>query len=133
MADIDLDSDGEKKVVSITGGDVPEAQSNTTTNEDGSVNLKLAYPLRLTFSGGPQGEREEETSVLTFRRLNGGDLMAIDRCKKDQEMAQARMLFMRSTGLAQAAFDKLDAFDVGEGLKVIEGFLPKHLKTGKTS
>lgn len=91
-------------------------------NADGTVTLTLRYPKELTIKSD-RGVRTEKKTELTFHRLNGGDIRAIQAASRE---SQVDVMLARSTKLKQvvvrALFDKMDASDCADAIKVVEGF-----------
>ena len=99
-------------------------------NEDGSKTIRLSHPFEVTFQAKGAAERKETIETLTFRRPNGGDIREIQ--KFTDQFKQATITFSRLCGQPEAVFDKLDIDDVGLVSEVIESFLSKSPKTGKS-
>ena len=146
MADIARDND---QVVDLDGGtpaapadpDVVElAESEvgtegipktTTEQEDGTVLLRLAHPVRLKFKRGGV-VREEAFEELTFHRLTGADMRVIAQAEKGLVDATA---IARSTRMDQgkmnALYDRMDAADTVSCGRVVAHFLGAGTKTGR--
>lgn len=100
---------------------VSDANNQRTLNDDGSVTIKLGYPVTVQFR--QQGnEREQTFHEMRIRRITGADLRMTLRHQKDEEKLLT-LLFMSLTGLPEAAFNSLDAADIGLFQKETERFL----------
>lgn len=100
-------------------------------NADGTRTLPLKIPVSFKFkSRTDQSIKEKTIRELHFRRLSGGDLMAIDGLK-DNPTAQSYDVFRRFTGEGNAVFDRLDQDDVMNVQDLIDDFFPKPRKAGK--
>lgn len=100
-------------------------------NPDGTRTLPLKTPVTFKFkSRADQSVKEKTIKELRFRRLSGGDLMAIDTLK-DNPTAQTYDVFRRFTGEGNAVFDRLDQDDVMNVQDLIDDFFPKPRKAGK--
>lgn len=104
-------------------------ESSRTENADGSVTIALLYPFALKFRQNGI-ERDEEISELKIRRATGADLRLMLRHQKDEEKLLIT-LFSRLTGLAEAAFDKLDIEDFARFQEEVQHFLELPQLTGK--
>lgn len=118
------------------GGDgaavLPE---EATANVDGSVTLRLKYPRTIGIKRQGTGEVVSEVfEKLTFHRLTGADLAAISAAAP---AAVTRVAFQRSlhgvkAPVVNALVDRMDAYDVENGGRVIESFLPSGRAGRKT-
>lgn len=99
-------------------------------NQDGSKTIRLFHPFDVTYQTKGVPDRKERIETLTFRRPNGGDIREIQ--KFTDQFKQATLTFHRLCGQPEAVFDKLDIDDVGLVSEVIESFLSKSPKTGKS-
>lgn len=93
------------------------------------IRRELKHPLTLTLRG-PEGERQEILSEVTFRRIKAKDLRATDDFAGD--VAKSIALLSKSTGLPVAQIDELDVEDFVALSEVLEDFLPPGLRTGPT-
>lgn len=121
MDDVNLDE------VKALLGQLVQAQEPTEEEEgrierhdDGSVTLTLMYPVTITMKPVGGIERTEEISTLTFRRINGGDLIEAQKVK--DEFEQSVTMFTRLSGITRVVYGKLDATDIETGAKIIAGF-----------
>lgn len=99
-------------------------------NQDGSKTIRLNHPFEVTFQMKGGAEKKELIETLTLRRPNGGDIREMQ--KFTDQFKQATIAFSRLCGQPEAVFDKLDIDDVGLVSEVIESFLSKSPKTGKS-
>ena len=95
-----------------------------------SNSITLKHPITTTFRSSA-GEREETVTEVTVRRPKAKDLRVVDAATG--EVAQAIALMAQLTTLTVAQIDDLDVEDFAALGKVIEGFMPPGLLTGKTS
>lgn len=135
---VDLDADkpaapADPDVVELSeGADGAEGLPKTATEqEDGTVLLRLAHPVRLKFKRGGV-VREEAFEELTFHRLTGADMRVIAQAEKGAIDATA---IARSTrmdqGKANALYDRMDAADSVSCGRVVAHFLGAGTKTGR--
>jgi hypothetical protein len=125
---VDLpDGDGAGRDGGVGSGRLPARAKQLP---DGRVLLPLLHPVTLRIRRG--GEVHEESyPALTFRRLNGADLRAVDNAgKKGGEVALAR-----SAGIPQlkfdALYDRMDAADILDAAEVLVFFSGAGPKTGR--
>ncbi|MTW19089.1 hypothetical protein GJ689_23095 [Rhodoplanes serenus] len=111
------------------GGSLPR---RAVRHPDGSVTLPLRRPVDLTIRSAAAGTRSETYAALTFHRLAGGDLRAIAAASKE---TQPVVMLARAARLRQpimsALFDRLDAADVADAVRVVESFFGSGPTTGR--
>lgn len=94
------------------------------TNEDGSITLPLRFPVTLTIRSSSAGTRTETYADLTFHRLLGGDIRAIQSASKE---TQGAVMLARSARIREpimnVLFDKLDAADIADSGQIVGTFL----------
>lgn len=104
----------------IAGGLPPRA----VTNADGSITLPLRHPVTLQIKSATGGVRSETYDKLTFNRLVGGDIRAIQSASKE---SQGAVVLARSARIREAVmavlFDKMDAADIVDAGKIVDTFL----------
>lgn len=122
------------ETVDLVEGDQGETKGLPPTarlNKDGSVTLKLTYPVTLTVRRSDQ-VIEDRYEAFTLRRLNGADLRAALQLKTD---LQGIALFARSAGLkqlvAEKLSDKMDLADFDAVAQVVDFFGSNGRKTGR--
>lgn len=135
---VDLDGDkpatpADPDVVELTeDADGAEGLPKTATEqEDGTVLLRLAHPVRLKFKRGGV-VREEAFEELTFHRLTGADMRAIAEAQRGlvDVTAIARSTRM-DQGKLNALYDRMDAADAVNCGRVVALFLGAGTKTGR--
>lgn len=123
-------------IIFLDDTDAPEQEAiqengAMVENGDGSKTIHLNHPFEVTLQAkGEKDGRKETIHTLTFRRPNGGDIREIQ--KFTDQFKQATVTFSRLSGYPEAVFDKLDIDDVVLVSEVIESFLTKSPKAGKS-
>lgn len=115
------------------GADAGGLPPNARALADGSVELRLLYARTLTYRTGQDGPvRSEQYETLTFRRLTGADLRAMQAADAD---SRGIVAIARSTGIREAVmrrlFDAMDAADAQAAGEVVAGFLTTGRRTGR--
>lgn len=135
---VELDGDqpaapADPDVVDLAEGeDGAEGLPKTAVEqEDGTVLLRLAHPVRLKFKRGGV-VREEAFEELTFHRLTGADMRVIAQAEKGlmDVTAIARSTRM-DQGKMNALYDRMDAADAVSCGRVVAHFLGAGTKTGR--
>lgn len=92
-------------------------------NADGTVTLPLRYPVALTVRSSAGATRTETYAELTFHRLTGADIRALQSASKESQPA---LLLARSSrtreAVMSAVFDRMDAADIADASLVVESF-----------
>ncbi|MEP9350567.1 phage tail assembly protein [Xanthobacter sp. KR7-225] len=92
-------------------------------NGDGTVTLPLRFPVALTVRSSTGATRTESYAELTFHRLTGADIRALQSASKESQPA---LLLARSSrtreAVMNAVFDRMDAADIADASKVVESF-----------
>jgi hypothetical protein len=122
----------EEDVVHEDQAPADELPKRAKLNADGTVTLTLLYPTSLKVVAAGEVRREDHFEQLTFHRMTGGDLMALQATSAETVISAA---FARSTKLnpaiATALFRKLDAADARAAGEVIGFFLNGGGRTGR--
>jgi hypothetical protein len=84
---------------------------------------RVDYFLRFPVEFG-----SDTITKLSLRRIKGKDLRAISECKSEGE--RSLELIGKLSGQPRAVVDELDATDIGEVAKIIEGFTVSGQLTG---
>lgn len=125
-----VEEDGTPAVVDEDADLAGGLPARAVTNADGSITLPLRHPVTLQIKSSTSGVRSDTFAKLTFGRLTGGDIRAIQSASKE---SQPVVMFARSTRTRDAVmavlFDKLDAADIVDGSKIIDVFLGGGRKT----
>jgi len=121
-------------IINEDGDAGPGLPAEAKVNEDGSVTLTLKYPKQLTIRSGTGKVREETYVSLTFHRMTGADMNAI---QATSSASATWLAFARLTRTKEAImrhlFEIMDGYDIANGAAIIEYFLPSGRKTGKSS
>ncbi|HWJ72410.1 MAG TPA: phage tail assembly protein [Kaistia sp.] len=146
---IDLDEDRHTPVLGSTGsGTIVEEGATSVVDEDadlgdgipararrngnGSITLPLRYPVTLTIKSATNGTRDETYAELTFHRLTGADLRAMDAASAQSKQV---VFLARSTRIREAVmnvlFDKMDGGDLLDAGNVVGSFFPSGPKAGR--
>jgi hypothetical protein len=97
-------------------------------SESGKHTLRYPITQRFRDSGG---EREEEITEITLRRMKAKDMRLAD--KLGGEVSRSLEMIAALSGLPIRVVDELDAFDVEALGEIIAGFTDAGQKTGATS
>lgn len=104
-----------------------------TVNPDGTRTLPLKVPVALKYKARDgSGIKTKEIAELRFRRLVGGDMIAIQNTG-GSDAAATYEAFRRFTGEPPIVFDELDQDDVANVQWLIEDFFPKPRRGGKAT
>ncbi len=104
-----------------------------TVNPDGTRTLPLKVPVALRYKARDgSGIKTKEIAELRFRRLVGGDMIAIQNTG-GSDAAATYEAFRRFTGEPPIVFDELDQDDVANVQWLIEDFFPKPRRGGKAT
>jgi len=113
-------------------GEAPLPQG-ALAQADGSVILRLRYPVVLKYKQGAAGDvREEHYEELHFHRLTGGDMRAVASAEAGSRgvVAIARSARVRE-GLMQRLYDRMDGADAIAASQVVAHFLGTGQTTGR--
>ena len=114
------------------GGLGPALPERARRNADGSVTLPLLYPVTLRIRSSTGGERSETYRELTFHRLNGGAIRAIQSASP---ATAGVVLLAKSAGVRDAVmnvlYDRMDGADITDAVAVVEGFFGSGAKPRK--
>lgn len=111
------------------GDDLPK---HAVRHQDGSVTLKLKYPVTLKFRNGRGEEvRSESFAELHMHRLTGADMRAIGAASAGSRIVvsiarSARM----NEGKMGPLFDRMDAADTNAAAQVVGYFFGSGETTG---
>jgi len=141
--DIDLTNDTKPAtddVVVLDTQDVVDADGdaatsglpkNATVQNDGSIKLKLDYPVSLAVRRNGKTS-DEAYDIFTLRRLTGQDLRKALSARQD---LQPVILLSCCSGIpqlvAEKLFDKMDLSDIDAVSKVLDSFGKSGQKTGR--
>lgn len=101
-------------------------------NTDGTTTVFLKHPVSCRMRNRNGEEVEERYDSITFRRMTGGDVIAMSDITKDGE--QIKMLLGRlALKTPITVFERMDIDDFYVCTEVIEGFLPQSLRAGRKS
>ncbi|MCX5497328.1 hypothetical protein OSH11_21705 [Kaistia dalseonensis] len=142
-ANIVVDLDDEQPVVHIpAGAAIVDEDADLTSgipararrNEGGSITLPLRYPVELTIKSSQGGTRAERYAELTFNRLTGADIRAVQSASKD---SQPVVMLARSSRLRpaimNALFDLMDGGDIADASAIVDSFFGNGRTTGRSS
>jgi len=119
-----VEEDGPSIVVDENADIAGALPARAVTNPDGSITLPLRHPVTLQIKSSTGGVRSETYAKLTFNRLVGGDIRAIQSASKE---SQGAVLLARSARIREAVmaviFDRLDAADIVDAGKIVDTFL----------
>lgn len=97
-------------------------------NADGTVTVKLQYPVEVIYKNGT-AERKETVTSLTFNRARGEDLIVCGKFRNDAE--RGSVLMARMARVSDVIMRKMDAADFDRCGRAVKDFFPKSRKTGK--
>lgn len=119
-----VEEDGPSVVVDENADIAGGLPARAVTNPDGSITLPLRHPVTLQIKSSTGGVRSETYAKLTFNRLVGGDIRAIQSASKE---SQGAVLLARSARIREAVmaviFDRMDAADIVDAGKIVDTFL----------
>jgi hypothetical protein len=103
-------------------------------NADGTITLPLRYPVTLAIRSSRAGVRTEKYEALTFHRLTGADIRAVQSSSKD---SQPIVMLAKSSRIRDAVmnvlFDKMDGGDIADASAVVDSFFGNGRTTGKST
>jgi hypothetical protein len=106
---------------------------HATRFTDGSIELKLRYPVTLTYrSGADAPVKTEHYDSFRFHRLLGADMRAISAASEDSRavVAMARSARIRE-GLMHRVYDRMDGSDIKAAQDIVAFFLGSGRTTGR--
>ena len=89
-------------------------------NDDGTVTLRLAHPVPVTYRKPGAEDRRETIAQLRFRRATGADMRAIASLKGD---ATGFALIARLCGVPVPVIDRMDGVDLAKAGEIVADFL----------
>lgn len=113
------------------GADLP---ARAIRNEDGSITLPFRFPVSVTIKSAQHGTRSERYEKLTFHRLTGADLRAVDAASAASKgvVMLARSARIRES-LMGGLFDRMDGADIVDATACVGSFFPNGAKTGRST
>ncbi len=118
--------------VVVIGDEAAELPKHAVTNSDGSITLKLLFPVVLRWRK-PGGDITTDTlAELVLHRLTGADMRAIAAASKEglPVVAIARSARMSEAKMGPI-YDRVDAADIDAASLVVGFFLGSGKKTGR--
>lgn len=107
-----------------------ELPESAVRNADGTITLTLFEPIDVIYRSSHNGERKETYSALTFGRLNGADIRALQAAAP---AAQGAVLLARSAkvreGIMNALWDRMDGSDIAAAQEIVKLFFETGPKT----
>jgi len=104
---------------------------NASVQDDGSVILKLRYPVTLKFRDGSGAIKEDRYTELHMQRFNGKRMREVQSATQEQYGAQ---MIASATGMSLARadilHDAMDATDISAALRVGLFFIAPGRRTG---
>jgi hypothetical protein len=107
-------------------------KERTTRNGNGTHTYRLLHPVTITYRSRSGATRTETIAELTFRRVSGGDMRALDNVEGGQQAVGA-FLFQRLAGILPQVYDRLDGEDIAAASNIVAGFFGASRGTGPKS
>jgi hypothetical protein len=107
-------------------------KERTTRNGNGTHTYRLLHPVTITYRSRSGATRTETIAELTFRRVSGGDMRALDTVEGGQQAVGA-FLFQRLAGILPPVYDRLDGEDIAAASNIVAGFFGASRGTGPKS
>lgn len=103
-------------------------------NGNGTVTLPLRFPVPISIRSASGEVRAEKYEQLTFHRLNGADMRAVQATSKETAPV---VMFARSTRtkmpIMSVLYDKMDGADIADASTIVESFFGSGRTTGRSS